>query len=123
RLVLALLVWQRPNLLLLDEPTNHLDLEMRHAVVVALQGFQGATVTVSHDRHLLSSTVDEYFLVADGRVRRFDGDLEDYRQWLNERRRRRQTDAIGGGAKKANSAAVRKAERRREAQQRTALKP
>ncbi|MCO6440365.1 MAG: ATP-binding cassette domain-containing protein, partial [Nitrococcus mobilis] len=82
RLVLALLVWQRPNLLLLDEPTNHLDLAMRHALVVALQGFAGATVTIAHDRHLLNSTVDEYLLVNDGGVQRFDGDLDDYRQWL-----------------------------------------
>lgn len=123
RLVLALLIWQRPNLLLLDEPTNHLDLAMRYAVVVALQGFVGATVIISHDRHLLNSTVDEYFLVADGGVRRFDGNLDDYRQWLSEQRRQLQTDATGGGAEKASSAAVRKAERRREAQQRAALKP
>ena len=71
RLVLALIIWKAPNLLLLDEPTNHLDLEMRHALTVALQGFEGAVVTVSHDRHLLSATVDEYWLVADGGVRPF----------------------------------------------------
>ncbi|WP_200261438.1 ABC-F family ATP-binding cassette domain-containing protein, partial [Halorhodospira neutriphila] len=87
RLVLALIVWEQPNLLLLDEPTNHLDLEMRHALTVALQGFGGAVVVVSHDRHLLSATVDTYWLVADGGVRAFDGDLEDYRRWLAERRR------------------------------------
>jgi ATP-binding cassette subfamily F protein 3 len=84
RMVLALLVWQAPNLLLLDEPTNHLDLEMRHALTRALQGFEGAVVTVSHDRHLLNTTVDAYWLVADGGVREFDGDLDDYRRWLGE---------------------------------------
>ena len=85
RLVLAMLVWQAPNLLLLDEPSNHLDLEMRHALTVALQGFEGAVITVSHDRHLLASTVDHFWLVNDGRVSRFDGDLEDYRRWLRTR--------------------------------------
>jgi ATP-binding cassette subfamily F protein 3 len=85
RLVLAMLVWQAPNLLLLDEPTNHLDLEMRHALTVAMQGYEGAVVTVSHDRHLLNSTVDDYYLVADGSVRAFQGDLEDYRRWLQQR--------------------------------------
>ncbi|WP_218997525.1 ABC transporter ATP-binding protein [Shewanella algae] len=82
RLVLALLVWQRPNLLLLDEPTNHLDLEMRHALTVALQGFEGAMVIVSHDRHLLRLTCNDYYLVDGGEVRMFDGDLDDYHQWL-----------------------------------------
>ncbi len=75
RLVLALLVYQRPNLLLLDEPTNHLDLDMREAIVMALQGFQGAIVVVSHDRHLLASTTDEFYLVAHGKVAPFAGDL------------------------------------------------
>ncbi|MGY6555637.1 MAG: ATP-binding cassette domain-containing protein [Wenzhouxiangella sp.] len=84
RLVLAMLVWQAPNLLLLDEPSNHLDLEMRHALTVALQGFEGAVVTVSHDRHLLASTVDTFWLVDAGRVQRFDGDLDDYREWLRK---------------------------------------
>ncbi|MGI3018199.1 ABC transporter ATP-binding protein [Shewanella algae] len=82
RLVLALLAWQRPNLLLLDEPTNHLDLEMRHALTVALQGFEGAMVIVSHDRHLLRLTCNDYYLVDGGEVRMFDGDLDDYHQWL-----------------------------------------
>ncbi|MCS6234100.1 ABC transporter ATP-binding protein [Shewanella baltica] len=82
RLVLALLVWQRPNLLLLDEPTNHLDLEMRHALTVALQTFEGAMVVVSHDRHLLRLTCSDYYLVDQGEVRAFDGDLDDYHQWL-----------------------------------------
>lgn len=82
RLVLALLVWQRPNLLLLDEPTNHLDLEMRHALTMALQTFEGAMVIVSHDRHLLRLTCSDYYLVDQGEVRTFEGDLEDYHQWL-----------------------------------------
>ncbi len=84
RLVLAMLVWQAPNLLLLDEPSNHLDLDMRHALTVALQGFEGAVITVSHDRYLLSHTVDDFWLIHHGQVDRFDGDLEDYRRWLRE---------------------------------------
>jgi ATP-binding cassette subfamily F protein 3 len=87
RLVLALLVYQNPNLLLLDEPTNHLDLEMRHALSVALQDYQGAIVVVSHDRHLLRSVTDQLLLVADGKVQPFDGDLDDYRQWLNDQKK------------------------------------
>ncbi len=82
RLVLSLIVWQRPNLLLLDEPTNHLDLDMRQALTEALIDFDGALVVVSHDRHLLRSTTDELYLVHDGMVESFDGDLEDYQQWL-----------------------------------------
>lgn len=82
RLVLALLVWQRPNLLLLDEPTNHLDLEMRHALTMALQSFEGAMIIVSHDRHLLRLSCSDYYLVDNGQVCSFDGDLDDYHQWL-----------------------------------------
>ncbi|WP_220768680.1 ABC transporter ATP-binding protein [Shewanella sp. MBTL60-007] len=82
RLVLALLVWQRPNLLLLDEPTNHLDLEMRHALTMALQTFEGAMIIVSHDRHLLRLSCSDYYLVDQGEVKSFDGDLDDYHQWL-----------------------------------------
>ncbi len=87
RLALALLVWRRPNLLLLDEPTNHLDLEMRHAITVALQAFDGAMVIVSHDRHLLRTCADELYLVHDRRCERFNGDLDDYRQQIAERER------------------------------------
>ena len=87
RLVLALLVYKNPNLLLLDEPTNHLDLEMRHALSVALQDYQGAIVLVSHDRHLLRTVTDRFLLVGEGKVQAFDGDLEDYRIWLNERKK------------------------------------
>ena len=82
RLALALIVWQRPNLLLLDEPTNHLDLETREALTVALAQFEGTLVLVSHDRHLLRATTEQLLIVADGRVRAFDGDLEDYRESL-----------------------------------------
>ena len=88
RLALALIAWERPNLLLLDEPTNHLDLEMRLALTMALQEFSGAVVVVSHDRHLLKSTTDEFLLVADGKMEAFDGDLDDYARWLVEYRQR-----------------------------------
>ncbi len=82
RLALALIVWQKPNLLLLDEPTNHLDLEMRHALGLALQEFEGAMLLVSHDRHLLRNTVDQFLLVDAGRVSPYAGDLDDYKAWL-----------------------------------------
>jgi ATP-binding cassette subfamily F protein 3 len=82
RLALALIVWQKPNLLLLDEPTNHLDLETREALTVALAQFEGTLVLVSHDRHLLRATTDEFLIVADGGLKPFDGDLDDYRDWL-----------------------------------------
>ena len=88
RLALALIAWQKPNLLLLDEPTNHLDLEMRLALTMALQEFAGAVLVVSHDRHLLKSTTDEFLLVADGRIQPFDGDLDDYARWLVDFRAR-----------------------------------
>ncbi|MDZ5604869.1 ATP-binding cassette domain-containing protein [Pseudomonas sp. RP23018S] len=88
RLALALIAWERPNLLLLDEPTNHLDLEMRLALTMALQEFSGAVVVVSHDRHLLKSTTDDFLLVADGKVESFEGDLEDYSRWLLDYRQR-----------------------------------
>ncbi|MBT4211821.1 MAG: ATP-binding cassette domain-containing protein [Porticoccaceae bacterium] len=84
RLALALIVWQRPNLLLLDEPTNHLDIEMRHALTMALQNYEGALLVISHDRHLLRNTVDEFYLVADGTLCEFDGDLKDYQAWLKK---------------------------------------
>ncbi len=82
RLALALIVWQKPNLLLLDEPTNHLDLETREALTVALAQFEGTLVLVSHDRHLLRATTEEFLIVADGSLKPFDGDLDDYRDWL-----------------------------------------
>jgi ATP-binding cassette subfamily F protein 3 len=85
RLALAILVAERPNLLLLDEPTNHLDFEMRHSLITALQGFAGAVIVVSHDRGLLRSVCDQFWLVADGMVGDFDGDLDDYAGWLEKR--------------------------------------
>ena len=85
RLALAILVAERPNLLLLDEPTNHLDFEMRHSLITALQDFAGAVIVVSHDRGLLRSVCDQFWLVAEGEVRDFDGDLEDYSNWLEKR--------------------------------------
>ena len=84
RLVLAMLVWQRPNLLLLDEPTNHLDLTTREALSIALNEFEGTVMLVSHDRALLRETCDEFWLVARGKVEPFDGDLDDYQKWLLE---------------------------------------
>lgn len=85
RLALALVVWQKPNVLLLDEPTNHLDLDMRSALTLALQEFSGALVVVSHDRHLLRHSVDEYFLADKGSLQPFDGTLEDYHRWVNKK--------------------------------------
>jgi ATP-binding cassette subfamily F protein 3 len=82
RLALALIVWQRPNLLLLDEPTNHLDLDTREALTVALAQFEGTLVLVSHDRHLLRATTEQFLIVAEGALRPFDGDLDEYRDWL-----------------------------------------
>jgi len=89
RLTLALLVARRPNLLLLDEPTNHLDIDMRHALTVALQGFEGGLIVVSHDRHLIKTVADTLWLAADGELRNFDGDLDDYQRWLKERGKNR----------------------------------
>ena len=122
RLVLALLVYQAPNLLLLDEPTNHLDLEMRLALEIALQDYPGAMVLVSHDRHLLRTVTDSFLLVAAGQAKPFDGDLDDYRRWLEQRER----DAESGGGtddKSENSAASRRERKRLEAGQRQRLQP
>ncbi len=104
RLALALLIWQKPNLLLLDEPTNHLDLEMREALNLALQEYEGGVVLVSHDRHLLRSTADELWLVADGRVRVFDGDLDDYSNWLAAQRSSAAAPSPGKQAKREDRA-------------------
>ncbi|NDH08675.1 MAG: ATP-binding cassette domain-containing protein [Gammaproteobacteria bacterium] len=83
RLALAKLVWQKPNVLLLDEPTNHLDLEMRAAIELALQSYEGAMILISHDRHLLKTSVEEFYLVYDQQIQAFDGDIDDYYQWLS----------------------------------------
>jgi ATP-binding cassette, subfamily F, member 3 len=101
RLTLALLVARRPNLLLLDEPTNHLDIEMRQALSVALQSFEGGLVLVSHDRHLIKSVADTLMLVADGKLQEFAGDLDDYQQWLRSRGAAPEADKPSVAAKKA----------------------
>ncbi len=124
RLALALIAWQRPNLLLLDEPTNHLDLEVRHALTLALQSFEGALILVSHDRHLLRNTVDEFLLVANGRVEAFTGDLEDYQGWLLEQRRAQQAaTAAPERENRSLSAAERKEQKRLAAEKRNQLRP
>ncbi len=110
RLTLALLVARRPNLLLLDEPTNHLDIEMRQALTVALQSFEGGLVVVSHDRHLIKSVADTLWLVADGKLQEFAGDLDDYQQWL--RSRGNEPAAAGKKAARADAPAERKSVRR-----------
>jgi ATP-binding cassette subfamily F protein 3 len=107
RLVLALVVWQRPNLLLLDEPTNHLDLTTREALSMALNGFEGTVMLVSHDRALLREVCDEFWLVTHGGVQPFDGDLDDYQKWLQE-----QSKQVAQAARKAreqNKQAVKQA--------------
>ncbi len=104
RLALALIVWQRPNLLLLDEPTNHLDLETREALTVALAQFEGTLVLVSHDRHLLRATTEQFLIVAGGRLAPFDGDLDDYRDWLLKSKQPGR-DAAPAAAKKSAPAA------------------
>ncbi|HEX7385914.1 MAG TPA: ATP-binding cassette domain-containing protein [Castellaniella sp.] len=117
RLALALIVWRKPNLLLLDEPSNHLDVDTREALARALAEFSGSVLLVSHDRHLLRTTVDDFWIVADGKVEAFDGDLEDYREWLQQR---------GSRAAQASRTATtpdkdRKTQRREQAQARQAL--
>ncbi len=116
RLALALIAWQKPNLLLLDEPTNHLDLEMRHALTQALQQYAGAVVLVSHDRHLLKHTVDELYLVADGRLAEFAGELEDYGRWLQDYRSRSQAETAVAEVEKIDRRAQRQAEAARRQQ-------
>ncbi|OIR17747.1 putative ABC transporter ATP-binding protein YheS [mine drainage metagenome] len=113
RLALALLIWTRPNLLLLDEPTNHLDLEMRHALTLALQDYEGGVILVSHDRALLRATCDQFVLVADGKAEQFDGDLDDYSQWLNQQRLKdkQETQADVADKPNKNDRALNKAER------------
>ena len=124
-----MIAWQKPNLLLLDEPTNHLDLEMRQALTMALQNFDGAMVVVSHDRHLLRNTVDEFWLVSDGAVAPYEGDLEDYERWLADRRRddeeppRRDSQATVASQATGLTAEQRKAQKREQAELRKQLSP
>ncbi len=99
RLALALLIWHRPNLLLLDEPTNHLDLEMREALTLALQEYEGGVVLVSHDRHLLRTTADSLWLVADGKAAPFDGDLDEYAAWLAQQQKEEKADTVKEASK------------------------
>jgi ATP-binding cassette subfamily F protein 3 len=126
RLALALIIWQKPNLLLLDEPTNHLDLETRHALTMALAQFDGTLILVSHDRHLLRATTDQFMLVAKHRLQPFDGDLDDYRDWLlqhaAEQRAalKEQGDGSAAGAA-ADNGVNRKELRRQEAETRQKL--
>ncbi|RZN56605.1 ABC transporter ATP-binding protein [Avibacterium paragallinarum] len=122
RLVIALIVWQRPNLLLLDEPTNHLDLDMRQALTEALVDYQGSLVIVSHDRHLLRNTVDEFYLVHDGQVEEFKGDLADYQKWLNEQNSQSQPSDKTENNKESSSQ-NRKEQKRKEAELRQQLAP
>jgi len=100
-LTLALIVWQRPNVLVLDEPTNHLDLQMRQALTIALQGFEGAVVLVSHDRELIANVCDELYLVHDGIIEEFDGDIGDYGKWLAEKRKQENSPDKNTGKKKS----------------------
>jgi ATP-binding cassette subfamily F protein 3 len=133
RLALSLIVWQRPNLLLLDEPTNHLDLETREALTLALAQFEGTVVLVSHDRHLLRATTDEFIIVADGKLQPFDGDLDDYKEWLFQTKLGKGTDTLPAPAavkdSKAGASAPspalapvdRKEQKRQEAEERQRL--
>ena len=112
RLTLALLVARRPNLLLLDEPTNHLDIDMRHALTVALQSFEGGLVVVSHDRHLIKTVADSLWLVADGKLQVFEGDLDDYQQWLRSRGRTDSAKATSRAASRSSANMPAKGSRR-----------
>ncbi|WP_322994772.1 ABC-F family ATP-binding cassette domain-containing protein [Castellaniella sp.] len=117
RLALALIVWRKPNLLLLDEPSNHLDVDTREALARALAEFPGSVLLVSHDRHLLRTTVDTFWIVADGHIQPFDGDLEDYRDWLQQRQTQQNQAARSASAPDKD----RKAQRREQAQARQEL--
>ena len=121
RLVLALLIYQKPNILLLDEPTNHLDLEMRHALSMALQEYEGAMVLVSHDRHLLRAVTDQFLLVDDGKVKPFNDDLDAYRNWLLQPKTI--TDEMDHAEKSQAKGSNKKAQRQQLAEQRKLLNP
>jgi ATP-binding cassette subfamily F protein 3 len=119
RLTLAMIAWCKPNLLILDEPTNHLDLDMRHALTIALQDFQGAVIVVSHDRHLLRNTVDELWMVANSQLLSYEGDLDEYQRWLLDSSDSQTTETMT----EANDIGNKKQQRQAAAQQRAALKP
>jgi ATP-binding cassette subfamily F protein 3 len=123
RLALAIIAWQKPNLLLLDEPTNHLDLEMRHALTLALQDFSGAVIVISHDRHLLKNTVDEFLLVDAGKVTPFDGDLHDYERWVVSRAKPEDSPAPAAGQDVGQVKADKRQSRQAAAAKREKLQP
>jgi len=123
RLTLAIIVRERPNLLLLDEPTNHLDIEMREALTEALQDYDGALIVVAHDRHLLRATADELWIVAEGRVAPFDGDLDDYADWVLKRQRRAPVDSREGTRPAEERRAQKRAEADARARRSSARKP
>ena len=132
RLALGILIWHRPNLLLLDEPTNHLDLEMRHALTLALQNFEGGLILVSHDRHLIRNTTDELLLVANGKVEEFKDDLDTYAVWLSDHRQQTLKLSNGNSALTSDNPGTedkavikvdKKAERQRAAEIRNKLRP
>ncbi|RYY73731.1 MAG: ATP-binding cassette domain-containing protein [Gammaproteobacteria bacterium] len=123
RLALAIIAWEKPNVLLLDEPTNHLDLEMRQALTMALQDFEGAVIIVSHDRHLLRNTVNEFLLVADGKVAEFDGDLDDYYKWLLQQRQIQNAAEEKYAPQHNENKIDKKSQRQQSAAQRQQLKP
>ena len=118
RLALALLVYQKPNLLLLDEPTNHLDIEMRHALSASLQEFSGAMIIVSHDRHLLRTITDQFLLVSSGKITPFDGDLDDYADWVKNQAK--ENDTTPSSDKSVNA---RKEQKQQQANNRQQQKP
>lgn len=127
RLAMALIAWQRPNLLIMDEPTNHLDMESRFALTVALQEFSGAIIVVSHDRHLLKNTVDEFWLIHDKKLDQFKGDLDDYHQWLQQQKKlanqQNKQPTESDKAEASSQPVDKKAQRKREAEIRAALNP
>ena len=125
RLTLALIVFQKPNCLILDEPTNHLDLEMRHALTIALQSFQGAIILVSHDRYLLQCITSEFVLISDQQLSTFDGDLNDYKRWLDERNKEQKAPSFAALESAAPAAPKqdRKEKRRLAAQLRAVSQP
>ena len=135
RLVLALIVYRKPNLLLLDEPTNHLDIQMRESISFALQSYNGCLIVVAHDRHLLRLVTDELWLIDDGTLRPFDGDLDDYVNWLRHRQKgtgkliERQTDEANTkrtkilGIKAEQKTRPSKSTRQERAKQRVKIKP
>ncbi len=123
RLLFAMVTHHAPHLLILDEPTNHLDMDTRDALVQAVNEFKGAVILVSHDRHMAEACADRFWLVADGTVKDFDGDLDDYARYLADKRRAAATVKLKGGGNSETSAADRKAERKQAAAARQALAP